>query len=378
MNITTAVNGIFFLFAVIGAADYLLDNRFGFGAQFERGICCCGKLIIAMTGFMSLAPLLGELLSPIVTPCFAAVGADPSALAGLLLANDSGGAALAAEMAVDPAAGDFNGYFVASMLGAAVMCIIPMTILSTDSTKRPAAIYGLLIGLFSVPAGCVLGGLAAGYSMRMLLHNLIPALLLSAALFLALIFFYRWIVKPFQAFGKVLIGVSLSGLLLTTAKELLGLELFEGMTPFSEIIPVIGGIALVLSGVFPLLHAVTKAINAPLKKAALRLRVSELDVSGLLVSAVNIFPTFDMLSSMTPRGVLLNTAFMVGANCMLGDHYAFTSQMRPALVVPVILAKAVSGGLALGVGILLAPKLLRASGGISAPAGSGANLSNDE
>ena len=358
MNMTAVINGIFFLFAVLGAVDYLLDNRLGLGAQFERGICCAGKLIIAMTGFMSLASILGGVLTPLVTPLFAAMGADPSALAVMLLAHDSGGAVLAAEMALDPAAGDFNGYFIASMLGASCMCIIPMTMLSTGQPARPAAIYGLVIGLFSIPFGCGIGGLAAGYAPEMLLRNLIPASVLSFALFLALILFSRWIVGPFQLFGKLLVAVNLTGLLLTTGKELLGWEPLPGLAPFSQIIPVIGNIALVLSGVFPLLAVVSWLFRRPLAGAARRLGVGEEDISGLLITSVNIFPTFDLLRHMTPKGVLLNTAFMVGANCLFGDHFAFTSQMRPALVLPVILAKTLSGLLALSVAVFLAPKLL--------------------
>ena len=365
MSVTTVINTVFFLFAVLGAADYLLDNRFGLGSQFERGICCCGKLIIAMTGFMTLAPALGRLLSPLVTPLFATVGADPSALAGMLLANDSGGAVLAAEMALDAAAGEFNGYFVASMLGATVMCIIPMSMLSVGGARRSAAMYGVLIGLLTVPVGCMAGGLLAGYAPGMLARNLIPATALSLALAILLGFFSQQLLRPFQIFGKCLVGVSLAGLLVTAAGVLLPVELPESLTPFSQIIPVIGNIALTLSGVFPLLQVVSRLIRVPLRRAAALLKIGQQDMTGLLVSAVNIFPTFDMLSDMTPRGILLNTAFMVGANCMLGDHFAFTAQMRPALAGPVIAAKALSGLLALAVGAVLAQRLVQETSGLN-------------
>ena len=42
-----------------------------------------------------LAPVLAQFLSPAVSPLFRALGLDPSLFSGLLLANDSGGAALA-------------------------------------------------------------------------------------------------------------------------------------------------------------------------------------------------------------------------------------------------------------------------------------------
>lgn len=358
MPINTVLNGLFFLFAVLGATDYLLDNRLGLGAEFERGLGCAGKLIICMTGFMSLAPVLGQVLTPLVSPLFIAIGADPSALAGMLLANDAGGAALAMEMALDPEAGAFHGYIVASMLGGTVMCIIPMTMLSTDARTRPAAIYGLVIGLFSVPFGCAVGGFAAGFSVSMLWRNLIPVSALSLALFLALVLLHRWILRPFQLLGKLLVGVSLIGLLLTAAREMFGIAPVAGMESFSVIMPIIGNIVLLLSGVFPLLALISRMLRNPLRCAAAMLGIGEPDVSSLLVTAVNLFPTFDRLNAMTAKGALLNTAFMVGANCLIGDHFAFTSQMNSPLVVPMLVGKAVAGGLALLLAAVLSPRLL--------------------
>ena len=163
-----------------------------------------------------------------------------------------------------------------------------------------------------------------------------------------------------QLLGKLLVGVSLTGLLLTEARELFGIELVEGLNPFDGIIYIIGGIALVLSGVFPLLSVVSRLLRRPLARMAERLRVTDGDVSSLLVTAVNVFPTFELLNGMSPKGVLLNCAFMVGANCMLGDHFAFTSQTKPPLALPVLFGKAVAGFLALALALLLAPRLLDA------------------
>ena len=359
MNAIFLVNSIFFLFAVFGAIDYLLGNRFGIGSQFERGICCTGKLIIAMTGFMSLAPILGRVLTPLVSPFFTALTADPSAFAAMLLANDSGGASLAAQMALDPTAGVFNGYMVASMLGSAVMCSIPMTMLSVHEENRSAAVYGLIIGIFSVPFGCIIGGLSAGYRISLILHNLVPAVLLSTLLFLALLFLKQRVVRPFQLFGDLLVAVSLTGLLLTMARELLGIAPFPDLSPFSEVIRVIGNIALVLSGVFPLMAVVMRLLKRPMAAIAKKAQLTEYDLSALLTTSVNLFPLFDMLNDLTPKGVLLNTAFVVGANCMFGDHFAFTLQMEPDLVFPVMLAKGVAGLLSLIVALVLAPVLLK-------------------
>ncbi len=358
MNAAFILNIIYFVFAVVGAIDYLFDNKYGLGCEFERGICCSGKLIIAMTGFMSLSSFIGRILSPIASPVFSAFGADPSALAGMILASDAGGAALAAELAINPIAAEFNGYFVGTTLGPAVMCLIPLAMLSTSEKIRPAAIYGMSIGLFTVPFGCIIGGLLAGYDFSIILHNLIPILIFSAFLLICFMFFSKWVIRPFKIFGKILVAVSLTGLLLTTAKEVFDISIIDELNPFSDIIYVIGNIALVLSGVFPLMAVISRLLKNVLEKVAALLNIDNLAVSGLLIAGVNPLPIFDMLNSMTPKGVLINTAFMIGANCAIGDFFAFTCQTRPKLVLPLITGKLMAAALALAIAIVVADNLL--------------------
>lgn len=359
MNAGTVINGLCLLFAAMGAADYAAGGKWGLGREFERGIECTGKLIICMTGFMTLAPVLGRLLTPLISPAADFVGADPSILAGLLLSCDSGGAALAMAMCTNPQAGEFNGYIVSSMLGASVMCIIPMTMLSTDERTETAGIYGLIIGLVTVPVGCLAGGLLAGYPLGMLMPNLVPVIFLAGLLLVGLTLFYRLIVRPFRIFGRLLVAVSLLGLLLAAAQELLGLTLISGLMPFSEIILIIGDIALVLAGLFPMLALLMKGLDGALARMAAGLGVEKGDMAGVPVTAINLFPTLDNLKNMTKKGVLMNVAFMVGGNCMVGDHFAYTSQTNPELIFPVMAGKAVSGLLALAAALLLSDKLIK-------------------
>ena len=362
MNAGAVLKAVCLVFAVFGAIDYVFDSRFGLGKEFERGIGCTGKLIICMTGFMALAPVLGKILTPVILPAATVIGADPSVLAGILLSCDSGGVALAEKMCIDTAAGEFNGYIVGSMMGASVMCIIPMTILCTDERTRTAGLYGLIIGLITIPLGCLAGGLLFGGSIHMILCNLIPVIILSITLFMVLMLFYQWVLKPFQIFGRFLISISIFGLLVTAVQELTGVKVIEGLTPFSEIILVIGDIALVLAGIFPMLAVVMKLFRPVFARIAVKLRIEQKDMDGLLVTAVNLFPTLDSLNDMTEKGVLLNVAFMVSGNCMIGDHFAFTSQTKPELVIPVMAGKAISGFLAMAIALVLSDKLLGSGG----------------
>ena len=73
-------------FAVLGAVDRILGNRFGLGQEFENGILAMGSLALAMIGVITLAPVLAAILRPVVVPVFSALGADPAMFAGTILA----------------------------------------------------------------------------------------------------------------------------------------------------------------------------------------------------------------------------------------------------------------------------------------------------
>ena len=101
------------VFAVIGALDKIFGNRLKLGDEFEKGIMTLGPLSISMLGMMTIAPALADLLLPVITPVANIFGFDPSALAGILIANDMGGAALADSVATDALLGSFHGLCVA-------------------------------------------------------------------------------------------------------------------------------------------------------------------------------------------------------------------------------------------------------------------------
>lgn len=202
------------LFLILGGVDYLLGGRFGLGSEFEKGFAAAGRLLLCMTGFIVLAPVLAQLLSPAVSPLFRAVGMDPSLFSGLLLANDSGGAVLALELADDPEMGRFSGLIVGSMMGTTVMFTIPLTVAETTPEHRTAAIYGLLAGIITVPIGCLAGGLAAGFDPGAVLRNILPVLLIALFLTLMLIFFRTAIVGALSLLGKGILALSVGGLVI--------------------------------------------------------------------------------------------------------------------------------------------------------------------
>ena len=92
-------------FALLGAADLMIGNKFGLGNQFKRGIMLLGSMVMSMVGMLVLAPLIAHFLNPIVGPMANALHFEPSVIPAMLLANDMGGYTLAMEFATNPQVG---------------------------------------------------------------------------------------------------------------------------------------------------------------------------------------------------------------------------------------------------------------------------------
>ena len=70
MSVHEILIAVMAAFAVLGAVDRILGNRFGLGKEFEEGIRAMGSLAMAMLGIITLAPVLASLLKPVVVPVF--------------------------------------------------------------------------------------------------------------------------------------------------------------------------------------------------------------------------------------------------------------------------------------------------------------------
>jgi len=357
MSINVIISSLLIVALAAGLVDLLSGNRLGLGAELEKGIMSAGRLILIMTGFMMLAPPLSEILSPLTAPLLTSIGCDPSAFAGLFLGNDSGGAALAMEMAIDRDAGLYHGYIVGSMLGSTVMFLIALTMSFTTEENRTPAMYGLIAGIIPIPIGSILGGLVSGFDPKMVLINTIPCIVLSMILLVGLVRFRDKIVGFFIVFGKIMLGIAYFGLAVAALESILGITLIENTGDIREILYIIGNIALFLAGAFPLLFILMKILKLPLAKLGKLLQLNELEITGLVATLANNMPTYHSLEQMTPRGVLLNLAFIVPASCVFGDHLAYTAQMAPEMVPGMIVAKLTTAVLSMLTGLMLLKKV---------------------
>ncbi len=344
------------IFAVIGALDRIFGNRLGLGQEFENGIMAIGTLALSMLGIISLAPVLATVLRPVVVPVFRFLGADPGMFPGSILACDMGGATLSMELAETREAGLFGGTIIGSMLGATIVFTIPVALGIISQEDRRYLAKGILAGIITIPVGALVGGLVAGYSFMMVCRNLVPVVLFALLIALGLWKAERWLIKGFIAFGWFVTALITVGLAAAIVESLTGWILIPGMAPLSDGFEVVGSIALILAGAFPLVYTITKVFRKPLMKLGGLLGMNEVAAAGMVATLANSIPMFGMLKDMDKKGKVLNVAFAVSAAFVFGDHLGFTAGFAPEMLVPVIVAKLISGITAVAVAVLLTKK----------------------
>ena len=348
--------GLFAVLAVLGALDRILGNRFGLGKEFEEGILAMGALALAMVGIISLAPVLANLLKPVVVPVFRFFGADPAMFAGTLLACDMGGGPLAMELTENPQAGLLGGVITGSMLGATVVFTIPAALGILQEEDRPALAKGVLCGLVTIPVGVLVGGLVAGFSIGMVARNLIPIVLIAAVIALGLWKAEKAMVKGFGWFGKGVVALITVGLAAAIVEELTGFALIPGMAPITDGFHTVGEIAIVLAGAFPLVYVVTRLLRKPLMRLGKLLGINDTAAGGLVASLANSIATFGMVKDMDQRGKVVNIAFAVSAAFVFGDHLGFTAGFAPEMLPALIAGKLAGGISAVAVAVWLTRK----------------------
>ncbi|MHA6488398.1 ethanolamine utilization protein EutH [Bacillus cabrialesii] len=343
MMVNDAVVFILAVFLLGGAADYCLGNRWGLGERFADGFKAMGPLALSMIGIVSLAPVLAAILIPIVSPVYTAIGADPSSFANTILAIDMGGYALAGEMAKDPDAGLFSWVFLGTMMGPAIVFTIPVALGIIEKEDHPYFAKGILIGLCTVPIGCLTGGLCAGFDTIMIGKNLLIPSLFSAVIAFGLWRYTDNIIRLFHLFGKAVSMVAIIGLAAVSVETMTGIVLIPGMESVETGIQTTGTIAIALAGAFPMTAFITKAFKKPLQAVGRCFHLDEKATAGLVTSLAHHIPMLASLKDMTPRGKVINVAFAVSAAFVLGSHLGFVAGMQKEMAAAMIIGKLAGG-----------------------------------
>lgn len=354
MNILTIV---MVFFSILGAIDYILNNKFGIGKEWERGFHLLGTMALTMVGMLVLAPFMAYILEPVLRIISEKTPFDPSVFAGMLLANDMGASSLALGLAKTEQMGYFNGLIVGAMMGCTISFTLPFALGVVESKQHRELLLGLMFGIVTIPIGCFVSGLMIGIPVFDLFMDLIPLILLAILLAIALLKKTEGCIKAFHLLGVCIRIIITIGLVVGIIASLTGYELLPHIAPIEEGALVIFNAAIVMSGSFPCIHVISKLLRKPLQALAGKIGVNETATMGIVASMASSSTTFGIMKNMDKKGVVLNSAFAVSGAFAFASHLAFTISIEPSYVPSMIVGKLVSGGIAVIVALILYPKL---------------------
>lgn len=331
------------IFAVIGGLDKILGNRFGLGKHFEEGFMAMGPLALAMIGIISLSPVIAQVLTPLIAPAYGLIGADPASFANTLLAIDMGGYNLAEEMGASADAALFSWVFLGTMMGPTIVFTIPVALGMIEKSDQPFFAKGILIGVMTVPVGCLIGGIVANLSIMMMLKNLIIPIVLSILIAIGLWRAPDQMTKGFIGFGKGVEGLAIIGLIAITFETLTDITLIPNMLPLSEGVLIVGKIAIFLAGAFPMVNFISTVFKRPLEKIGQVFGANRTAMSGWIASLAHSIPMFSVMKYMNSKGKVINVAFAVSGAFVFGSHLGFVAGIEKEMVLAMVVGKLIGG-----------------------------------
>lgn len=330
--------------AVLGGADRLRGNKWGFGDKFETGFMLMGSMALSMAGMICLAPVLAQWLGMVIVPLYQLVGVDP-AMFGSVLAIDMGGYQLAKELAADPLMGRYSGLVVSAVFGCTLVFTIPVGMGMVEKPDRPFLAKGIMLGLAAMPVGLLVGGLLCGLGFFQCLHQNLPVFLVAAALLLGMWKAPGKMIKGFILLAGGIRWLVTIGLVLAAVEYMTGWALLPGMAPLEEAMEVVASICIVLLGSLPMAELLRRCLVRPFAWAGDKLGMRPQSLTGMLVGLVSAIPALSMMKDMDSRGKVAVGAFLVSGTSLLAAHLAFVLSTEPVMLAPVLFGK-LSGAVA--------------------------------
>ncbi len=333
---------IMVVFSLLAALDRIFGNKIGIGEEFEKGFMLLGTMMLSMTGMIIISPMIADLLKPVFDFIYNVFKIDPSSITATLFANDMGGAPLSVEVSRNAELGKFNALVVSSMMGATVSFTIPFA-LGIVKNNVKELIIGLLCGIVTIPIGCFFSGIALGIKITSLLLNLLPLAIVASIIAIGLLRAPDFCVKAFRVFGVFIKALITVGLALGILKFLTGIELVKGLETIENGALVCVNASIVMSGAFPLMYIISRVLDKPLSKIAVKADINKTSAVGFVSTLATNVTTFQMLNSMDGKGAMLNSAFAVSAAFTFAGHLAFTMAFDTGYIPYMILGKSVAG-----------------------------------
>ena len=350
MSVITIVILIFSLF---GAVDFIIGNKIGVGKEFEKAFSLFCPMALSMLGMIVIAPAIGVWLTPVFEGFYNMFGIDPSIIPASLFANDMGGMQLAQSVCKLETIGNYNAFVISSMMGCVISFTIPFSLGVVKQSQHKELFFGLLCGIVTVPIGSFVAGLICKINPIALLMNLLPLIIISVIIGVALVFFPKICIKCFTIFGYFMKILAIIGLACAIFTFLTKIKISSHFDTLENAAFICVNACVTLSGALPLMFIVAKLLNKPLNKLGSKIGINGVSALSFLGNLVTNASTFGVMDKMDKKGAVLNSAFAVSAAFVFGGHLAFTMAFDNSFVAPMIVGKLVSGVCAVILALLL-------------------------
>lgn len=357
-----------------GGIAYAINDESGLAQAFQNGINTMANMFIPICGLMAAVPLLKTGVEKFFGPVFSLFGGNPVIAAAMIVPPDCSSYALSIQMANSP---DIHATVIAVgfMCASTIAFNIPIGLSVLDKKDYKYLALGSMSGFLSVPFGifttCAVIALthpllrttfstvsiptyAAALQFGTIFRNLIPIIFICILLALGLKFFPNKMVKGFMIFGKALTAVMTLIVVISIVQHYTGFfgKIF-GSWPFDPLIgdakepfraiELLGTIAMMLAGAFPMVYLVRKYFSRPLEKLGSLVGLKETGSAGLVACLANGLAIFPFVRDMKPKDKVVTLAFLACAGYSLGDFIAFDVNFQPNLVVAVFVGQIVGG-----------------------------------
>lgn len=348
-----ALTIVILIFSVLGAIDYLFDNKIGMGQEFKKAFSLFCPMTLSMLGMIIIAPAIGVWLTPLFQEFYNLFGIDPSIIPASLFANDMGGMPLAQAVCKSNAIGNYNAFVISSMMGCVISFTIPFSLGIVKENQHKELFFGLLCGIVTIPIGSFIAGLVCKLSPLALIINLLPLIILSVIIGLALVFVPKICIKCFQVFGYFMKTLAIIGLICAIFTFLTKIKINFNFETFENAAFICANACVTLSGALPFMFIVSKLLNKPLNLLGSKMGINGVSALAFLGSLVTNASTFGIMDKMNKKGAVLNSAFSVSASFVFGGHLAFTMAFDSEYITPMIVGKLISGVCAVILALLL-------------------------
>jgi ethanolamine transporter len=266
----------------------------------------------------------------------------------------------------------YSSVVLGTMLGCTIVFNIPVGLSMIREENHIFFAFGTLIGLVSIPIGCIIGGLlmettsfplSVGEVFKNMIAVIIIALLIGIPLY----------VKPFPTlrafmhFSGAITFLMTFGALVAIFQEYAFVQFplwskmidDDGEDSFVTILGVVPAVASVLTGTIPMMHFITTMIGPGLQKVSQKIGLTAIDAGGLIACLATAVPMYGMFDDMSRKGMVFAAAFEVGAAYAIGDHLAYIGALEPEMIVPMVVAKLLAGVASLVMAVLSADMFVK-------------------